>query len=193
MGKKVTSTLPKLFFKYISINSPVVFMENKTFGIHNLAIMTTKKNFLYIVLHLTLTSTLKYIQLVDMFAYEIAQNNTDIKKSNVIIVYNFSSLQEERKYYILIEQTTEVLSKNFNNYWNNTIENYYSAANWLEREISEFYNIIFQNKKDIRNLMLQYGDSSSPMLKSFPTVGIKEYYFNVLNQTITQNYLELTN
>jgi len=190
------NSITKLFFKYVLLNSPSIFIENKLFGLQNTTVVLTKKNFLYTILHLTLTSTMKNVQLVDMFAYEIPQNNLNYKQSSNIIVYNFSSLQEEKKYYLFVEQTSNItnsLNNNKNNYWINTIENYYSAANWLEREISEFYNITFQHKKDVRNLMLQYGDFTAPMLKSYPTVGLKEYYFNVLNQVITQNYLELTN
>ena len=87
-------------------------------------------------------------------------------------------------------------SKNFSNdniVKNNAFSSIFSitelffAANWLEREVSELNGIFFSGKKDIRNLMLQYGDSSSPFQKSFPSIGLKEMYYNPIKDTIIQN------
>lgn len=68
-----------------------------------------------------------------------------------------------------------------------SISELYFASNWLERESSELHGISFSGKKDLRNLMLQYGDSSAPFQKSFPTVGLKEMYYNPIKDTIIQN------
>jgi len=56
----------------------------------------------------------------------------------------------------------------------------------LEREVSELYNITFDGKKDTRNLMLQYGDNSAPFQKFFPSIGLKEMFYDVLNDLIIQ-------
>jgi len=39
--------------------------------------------------------------------------------------------------------------------------------------------------------MLQYGDSSSPFQKSFPSIGLKEMYYNPIKDTIIQNRLSI--
>ena len=62
----------------------------------------------------------------------------------------------------------------------------FPAGNWLERENSELHGINFLGKKDLRNLMLQYGDSSTPFNKSFPSIGISELVYNPINDTINQ-------
>jgi NADH:ubiquinone oxidoreductase subunit C len=51
----------------------------------------------------------------------------------------------------------------------------------------ELNGVFFSGKKDVRNLMLQYGDSSSPFQKFFPTIGLKEMYYNPMKDTIIQN------
>jgi NADH:ubiquinone oxidoreductase subunit C len=57
----------------------------------------------------------------------------------------------------------------------------------LERELSELSGVIVKDKKDLRNLMLQYGDSSAPFQKSFPTIGLKEMFYNPIKDTIIQS------
>jgi NADH-quinone oxidoreductase subunit C len=63
----------------------------------------------------------------------------------------------------------------------------FPAANWLEREVSELHGVNFAGKKDLRNLMLQYGDSSLPFQKSFPTIGLKEMYYEPVKDTLIQS------
>ena len=67
----------------------------------------------------------------------------------------------------------------------------FSAANWLEREVSELSGVSMSGKKDLRNLMLQYGDSSTPFKKSFPTIGLREMFYNPVKDTIVQNPVTL--
>jgi NADH:ubiquinone oxidoreductase subunit C len=57
----------------------------------------------------------------------------------------------------------------------------------LEREVAELHGVNFFGKKDLRNLMLQYGDSTSPFQKSFPTIGLREMYYEPIKDTIIQN------
>jgi NADH:ubiquinone oxidoreductase subunit C len=59
-------------------------------------------------------------------------------------------------------------------------------ANWLERENAELHGIFFAGKKDIRNLMLTYGDTSAPMRKSFPSIGIKEIFYDTTIDSLIQ-------
>jgi NADH:ubiquinone oxidoreductase subunit C len=56
----------------------------------------------------------------------------------------------------------------------------------LEREVSELHGVIFTNKKDLRNLMLQYGDTSTPFRKSSPSIGVKEVFYDSINDSIVQ-------
>jgi len=46
------------------------------------------------------------------------------------------------------------------------------------------YGIFFLKKKDIRNLLLDYGVLENPMLKNFPNTGFKEVIFDQLDKNI---------
>jgi len=79
------------------------------------------------------------------------------------------------------------LSSNVEHNFLPSITELFSAANWLEREAGELSGVSFSGKKDLRNLMLQYGDSSAPFQKSFPSVGLREMFYDPLKDTIIQN------
>jgi NADH:ubiquinone oxidoreductase subunit C len=53
------------------------------------------------------------------------------------------------------------------------------------------HGVSFSGKKDIRNLLLQYGDSSFPFQKSFPSVGLKEMFYNPVKDTLVQSQVSL--
>jgi len=48
------------------------------------------------------------------------------------------------------------------------------------------YGITFGGKKDLRNLMLQYGDSSAPFRKSYPSIGTKEVTYDPVTDNLVQ-------
>jgi NADH:ubiquinone oxidoreductase subunit C len=53
------------------------------------------------------------------------------------------------------------------------------------------HGVFFYGKKDIRNLLLPYGDTSSPMLKSYPSVGTRELFYDSITDTIVQSPVTL--
>jgi NADH-quinone oxidoreductase subunit C len=79
--------------------------------------------------------------------------------------------------------------KNHSISWNsiNSITELFLNANWLEREASELHGIFFAGKKDLRNLMLTYGDTSAPMKKSFPSIGVKEMFYDSTSDLLIQS------
>jgi len=59
--------------------------------------------------------------------------------------------------------------------------------------MAELHGLQFAYKKDLRNLMLQYGDTSTPFKKTFPSTGFRETSYDILTDTIIQNRLDLQN
>ena len=160
------------------------------------------KSLYYTSLHLRLSSLFYLFQLVDIFSYEVklaskslslfipANNN---RSTHSILVHNFHSpLTQSRLYFFSTNLSSApgpgTLSLSIPSV---TLSELFFSANWLEREVSEFHGITFLGKKDLRNLMLQYGDLSSPLQKSFPTVGLKEVYYNPVKDVIVQNPVTL--
>jgi NADH:ubiquinone oxidoreductase subunit C len=72
-----------------------------------------------------------------------------------------------------------------------SITELFSNANWLEREVAELNGVFFSGKKDLRNLMLQYGDTNSPFQKFFPSIGIKEISYDSINDLLLQTPISI--
>jgi len=123
-------------------------------------------------------------QLVDMFAYELPTNDklverdvTSSKYKNTedsIIVYNFHNLTFQERFYIFTADLIHAITSHLIF----SITELFPNANWLEREIAELHGTGFGGKKDLRNLMLQYGDTTAPFQKSHPATGLKEMMYD---------------
>jgi NADH:ubiquinone oxidoreductase subunit C len=61
----------------------------------------------------------------------------------------------------------------------------------LEREVSELHGVIFANKKDLRNLMLQYGDTTVPFQKAAPAIGYKEVFYDSVTDVLVETPVTL--
>ena len=77
----------------------------------------------------------------------------------------------------------------FNLFFNNTtklysLEKFFLNSSWMERELSEFFKITIFKKFDSRNLLLDYNLNINPLLKSFPTEGFQEVYYNFNNMNL---------
>jgi len=119
-------------------------------------------------------------QFVDIFGYEVPykHSNSLEQRSSCISVHNFHSLRNQDRLLIFSHSSNSSVF---------SITELFSAGNWLEREAHEMHGISFSGKKDIRNLMLQYGDSSSPLKKSFPSVGLREMFYDPIKDIVIQN------
>lgn len=173
------------------------FIKNLDNSTKNINLLLTTKSLYFLSLHLRFSSLFYSTQLVDILAYELPLYSTHLnhKKSiNSIVVYNFHVLNSQNRFFVFTKVGSLFsnrigLSKITNSL--PSISELFFSANWLEREVSELHSITFTGKKDLRNLMLQYGDSTAPFQKSFPTVGLKEMFYNPIKDTIVQNPITL--
>ena len=185
----------KIFFKYILNNLSFTFVNNFLQKSKNITLLINNSSLTYLMVHFRLSSVFYSSQLVDIFSYEIASAKSPANSNNyslplsTITVYNIHSLYSQDRFFIFVNNTG-TSGLNFNNTSITTLDSIaelYPSANWLEREVSELNGITFSGKKDLRNLMLQYGDSSAPFKKSFPSIGLKEMYYEPLKDTLVQN------
>lgn len=72
-----------------------------------------------------------------------------------------------------------------------SLYNYYYNISYLEREISEMFNIGVRNCYDNRNLLLDYSKRYNPMLKGFESTGFEEIYINLFDENV--NYININN
>ena len=55
---------------------------------------------------------------------------------------------------------------------------------WLERETFEMSGVFFFNKLDSRNLLLEYFNPTTPLVKSSPVFGFSEIFFSYTNNLL---------
>jgi len=192
----------KLFFKYVFFNLVHFYLNHSVHGSKNVSVVIPKNLFYYSCLHMRFSSIFYSNQLVDMFAYELPLSTSNVNSlnsediptieklilnnglttSNTIVVYNFHNLTYQERFFFFCAE----LPTKFNGFTLNSISELFPNANWLEREVSELHGVVFNNKKDLRNLMLQYGDTSMPFKKSSPSIGVKEVFYDSVNDVLIQ-------
>ena len=187
----------KIFFKYIFFYKNNFFFKNLFRNDKNTNLFLNQNDLYYLIIHFKLSTIFYSTQLVDMFVYDLILNNKINKNinynNNSIIVYNFHLIKFQQRIYLFIKKN---FKKNFKNdlvnlNFLNSISEVFLNANWLEREISELHGFFFIGKKDLRNLMLPYGDTSAPMQKSFPSIGVKEIFYDSINDLLIQNSVSI--
>lgn len=173
---------------------------NHTYLSNNL--LLSNNSFYFLMLHFRLSSLFYTTQLIDIFSYELPlyKNLTPLgvglpHKSalnsaiSILTVYNLHSLLFQERFFIFLfnfssKTTFTTFKKTFTIA---SLTELFYASNWLEREVSELNGVNFFFKKDLRNLMLQYGDTSLPFQKSFPSIGVKELFYDPIKDTLIQN------
>lgn len=66
----------------------------------------------------------------------------------------------------------------------NSVDSVYPSACWLERELSEMFGVYFNSKVDSRNLLLDYSLNENPLLKAYPSVGLREVHYSLLTESV---------
>jgi NADH:ubiquinone oxidoreductase subunit C len=179
----------KLYFKYILWNTQHVYFNYITKKKNTVSLFIFPSSLYYLAIHFKLSTLFYSTQLADLFAYEINLNlNTALLKKNEenkALVYNFHNIQADTRYFVF------VVNQNSSNKTLFSLVELFQNANWLEREVGELHGIFYNGKKDLRNLMLQYGDTSAPMIKSYPSIGEREIYFDSVSDLLIQTPVSL--
>lgn len=177
--------MTKLFFSKLLSGTPHVFLTNKLFRKKNILVLVPDMLLYYIALHIKLSSSARSSQLVEMFAYENPVATTNLLEtpntSNSVIVYQFHNLFSQERLFLFATVTPSNVSNS-----PKSLTELFATSSWLEREVGEMHGICFGGKKDLRNLMLQYGDSSSPFQKSYPSIGLKEVFYDSVTDNLIQ-------
>jgi NADH:ubiquinone oxidoreductase subunit C len=185
------------------MNLPFSFVNNASQKAKHLNFMVPHTCLPYVATHFRFSTLFYSLQLVDIFAYEVLgskytsgsyTSNSVSKPYSTVVVYNFHSLYSQDRFF-LFTSNQGTMSANGTRFSGSSslasVTELFPAANWLEREASELHGVNFAGKKDLRNLMLQYGDSTAPFQKSFPSIGLREMYYEPLKDTIIQNPVTL--
>lgn len=129
-----------------------------------------------------------HISLIDATGVDISKLSSYISLLNTNIwAENWQNLTKLIYYNTLNYKTNErlILTAFTNiNTEIKTLENVFYNSNWIERELVEFFNFNINGKNDNRNLLLDYNLTTKPLLKSYPTEGHQEIFFNYLTYNV---------
>ena len=190
-------------------HTPFIFVNNFLQKAKNINVLIAGGSLFYTAVHKKTASPFYTCQLSDMFAYELPsmlgrltsnikspspsstpnKYNYLSKSDSPTVVYNFHSLTNQNRFFIFTVNSTSLIKSTFSKASNvlDSIAELFMSANWLEREISELSGVPFSGKKDLRNLMLQFGDLTAPFQKAFPSVGLKDLFYDPIKDTLTQS------
>jgi NADH dehydrogenase (ubiquinone) Fe-S protein 3 len=169
-----TINLSRTLISFVFKNLFLKMFRNDSFSFN---IFIKSSDLYFLMLHFKLASFCNSTQLLDIFSYE---NSSYSQQKFVCLAFN--NLFLNTKFLIITKNSNKTIQSSSELFLN---------SNWLERETSELSNIFFSNKKDTRNLMLPYGESSSPLLKSFPSIGFYELYFDRKNDLIKSSKVSI--
>ena len=181
----------KLYVSYVLFNNFYKYLNFKFEKFNNTNLLIKPDKSYYTLLHSRLSTNFFVNQLSDMFTYELFLKDSSLMGFSVsnssVVVYNLHNIFSNSRLFIFIKSFVAFKS----GYTRvGTISEIFANSNWLEREIAELHGVQFLFKKDLRNLMLQYGDTSTPFRRSSPTVGFRETIYDILSDAVTQVRLD---
>ena len=166
-------------------NIPYLVLKNNSFRSKTTALLIPDTVLYYVALHLKFASSERSTQLTELFAYEnplsIESATPLLNSSNPLVVYQFHNLLSQDKLFLFVTSSRESSLTT-----PKSLGELFFSSTWLEREVGEMHGICFEGKKDLRNLMLQYGDSSAPFRKSYPSIGLKETFYDSVTDVLAQ-------
>ena len=176
---------------YVLNQLPHTFPTNVIKNQKSLNVLVTQRDFYFLALHLKLSTVWYSTQLIDIFAYGLptqlpaSQDEPSKYKqtSDSVVVYNFHNIFNQERVFVFTSNTPAGFSTGSGL---KSVANLFANAAWLEREVAEMSGISFDGKSDLRNLMLPYGDVTSPLKKSFPSAGFKEIFYDINNDMLVQ-------
>lgn len=139
--------------------------------------------------------------------FETTTNLSLLVESTMIDTYNYNLFSKDDDYSIELSRMLR-----FDNYYSifnrvryTTIETatnkglyssstFFKNATWLEREFLEMYGATINTIYDTRNLLLEYSFTDNPMLKTYPTEGFVDIYYDFFRDQlcyVNHDYVEL--
>ena len=173
---------------------PHLFTSNNLKNKKNLVLVLPQYHLYFLALHLKLSTTWYSTQLMDIFSYSVPTSvpghlsygdSKYAKTSDSVVVYNFHNVSNQERLFIFTWDGARS-SAISNPSHLKSVTNLYANAAWLEREAAEMSGIVFEGKADLRNLLLPYGDVTSPLKKAFPSTGYKEIFYDINNDMLVQ-------
>ena len=194
----VASPFNKTIYKFpfqlflILEKMPVTFFTSEALTSNHYIIFVPKnwKHALLATLKYELTNSLTYLTestAVDTFKYKVFSDQTNyfFETFRVLKIDNFFSIFN-RSRFTIIEAASKIPLKTSSIFFKNAI--------WVEREMYEMYGVNLSTFYDTRNLLLEYSFTDNPLLKTYPTEGYVDIYYDFFRDQlcyVNHDYVEL--
>src|SRR5690349_13557528 len=124
------------------------------------------------------TPGLEYQQLM-----EIAGADYPERPERFEVNYQLLSLTQNRRIRVkvLTDETTPVPTSTM----------LWPVANWLEREVFDFYGVLFTGHPDLRRILTDYGFEGYPLRKDFPLTGHVELRYSEAEKRVVYEPVDL--
>ena len=108
----------------------------------------------------------------------IENSALDLKK-NLFFLYKYNKYNLIFYIYYFFTLNVKIMLLCTYNFKNKvqSLDKLYKSSNWLEREASEMFKIMYSNKTDCRRLLLDYSKQENPLLKDFPVEGFDDIFY----------------
>lgn len=99
------------------------------------------------------------------------------------VVYHLLSMHQNQRLRIKVEADEETLVP--------SAADIFPAAGWYEREIFDFYGVMFSGHPDLRRILTDYGFDGHPMRKDFPLTGFVQVRYDDDEKRVVYEPVEL--
>ena len=163
-----------------SINSMVPkFIEKSVISKEEVTIYTSPEYIVPLMTFLKTHTNSQYTMLMDITAIDYPE-----REKRFEVVYVLLSIKYNSRLIIKlsVDEVTPVP----------TIEGVFPSASWYERETWDMFGIFFQENKDLRRILTDYGFEGYPLRKDFPLSGYVETRYDDAQRRVVVEPLEMT-
>jgi len=166
------------FLKSIHLMVPK-FITKSIISKEEVIIFTNTTNLVSLLTFLRDHTNSQYKMLVDITAVDYPE-----REERFEVVYMLLSVKYNSRIIVkvAVDEITPIPS----------VENIFPNAGWYERETFDMFGIFFQENKDLRRILTDYGFEGYPLRKDFPLSGYTEVRYDDSVRRVVVEPLELT-
>lgn len=170
-----------MLYNYIkSINSMVPkFIEKSVISKEEITIYTSPEYLVPLMTFLKTHTNSQYEMLLDITAVDYPEREKRFEVVYILLSIKYNSRLIVK---LSVDEVTPVP----------TIEGVFPSAGWYERETWDMFGIFFQENKDLRRILTDYGFEGYPLRKDFPLSGYVEVRYDDSQRRVVVEPLEMT-
>lgn len=141
------------------------FIEKSVISKEEVTIYTSPEYIVPLMTFLTTHTNSQYEMLLDITAVDYPEREKRFEVVYILLSIKYNSRLIVK---LSVDEVTPVP----------TIEGIFSSASWYERETWDMFGIFFQENKDLRRILTDYGFEGYPLRKDFPLSGYVEVRYD---------------